>query len=805
MSKGIATMLTSGQLNTLQQPGLPEFPSEALLQQAIARLLGMMPGIEGVQILQGTLELGKDIIFRSVGPLSETLTCACIVKNKPFSGKLGTTGNLRVLIDQIDQSFDTPFIDENAEDRRIQRVYVMNPHQLTPSTMAAISGKLQQHPGQIEFFTGSRLYDLFQTYWPDFLAAESSILAQFRKDIEEASGSVNSLMSVAFDHHLGEAGEATKHIYVAPCFRRLMNFYSLPKKAERVLSKGKIESPWTKSDWVYLQKDAKQLLELVNHLSAWPFPGLIAKPDIRIVTATHRKLLASVEKALIDAFCKRSGVAKARIRQFPKDAELELSAVDKATLVGLSSKAEREIIACFDEVRSALDQMKTTANAMPQNSDDLLSDTTFIRFCAIDDCFQALQSPMMEVVSKKLFRFSKGVHQRCQSSLIIVGGPGTGKTSFCTRNALDDAEHFSNDTSSSMPVYVPLQKLPFSSAATFQDMFLSAAGQSALLPQGNQECGKRRLRMYLDGLDEIGDKSQRTHILEVTREGAGRSETYQVILTARDYLYDPQLAWLPRIALCGLDDNEVETLASQWLDHDNETTKGFMTQLNGVPCIRRLVRIPLLATVTILVYKRTKRLPENRARLYTVFVNLLCGGWDLAKGIVRPSRFNINAKTLVLSSLAFQMHQDRQREFDQDQFVRVSNRILSRRSSEELDDLLTEVLRDGLIARTAGRYHFTHLTFQEFLTAKQMLGDMRGSRMDRLLNTYCKGDDWWREVLFFSIGLSENPESVAWLLAKRHINTQSGRGKLIKQVFSETFPDFDLEQIQDVFSRNSML
>ncbi|MCL5104050.1 MAG: hypothetical protein M1133_08045 [Armatimonadetes bacterium] len=796
-------MLSSEPSRVMQHPilpGLPEFANELLLQQAIARLLGMMPNIEGVQILQGTLELGKDIVFRTMGPLNEILTCACIVKNKPFSGKLGTTGSLRVLIDQIEQAFDTPFLDESVEDRMVHRVYVMNPHQVTPAALAAVEGKLKQRPGQVCFVTGSKLYDLFCKHWPDFLAAESSILAQFRQDLEQASGSVTSLISVAFDHHLGDAGEAENHVYVPPCFRRYINLYSLPENVERVLSRGKIESPWRKSDWEYLQRDVNQLLALVSHLCAWPFPGLVDKPNVQEVTAAHRKLLARVEKALVNAFCKRAGVATAKLRQFPKDAEWDLSTADKAAVTAMADKAEQQIKDCFIEVRSVLAQMKSAANAMPRESDDLLSDAAFIRFCAIDDCLRASQSTILTVVSRKVFSFSKGVHQRHPCSVLIVGGPGTGKTSFCTRNALEDAEHCADDASTSLPVYVPLHKLPASEATTFEDMFLSTAGQSALLPQESHGCNRSALRVYLDGLDEVADVSQRAHILEVARAGPSHGRTCQVILTARDYLYDPLLTWLPRITLRGLDDDEVRALASQWLDHDCEATQDFMNQLKGVPCIKRLVRVPLLATVTILVYKRTKRLPENRARLYTVFVNLLCGGWDLAKGVVRPSRFTITAKSLVLSFLASEMHRDRQRDFSAARFCNVGDRILSRRSPAEVNDLLTEVLRDGLIARTADRYHFTHLTFQEFLTAKEMLGDPQGSKMDWLLNKYYEGDDWWREVLFFSIGLSENPERVAMWLT-RHIKTGTGRGKLVRQIFAETFPDFDLEYFEHASSK----
>jgi hypothetical protein len=43
------------------------FPSEHVLQQTLAKLLSKIPNHAGVQILQGSSELGKDIIFYTPG------------------------------------------------------------------------------------------------------------------------------------------------------------------------------------------------------------------------------------------------------------------------------------------------------------------------------------------------------------------------------------------------------------------------------------------------------------------------------------------------------------------------------------------------------------------------------------------------------------------------------------------------------------------------------------------------------------------------------------------------------------------
>ena len=95
----------------ITKESLPKFESEAVLQQAIAGLLARMPDIGGVQILQGTQETGKDIVFETTGPLGEPLPCSCVVKNGRITGSVDRSGGARTVLQQVEQSLDSPYID----------------------------------------------------------------------------------------------------------------------------------------------------------------------------------------------------------------------------------------------------------------------------------------------------------------------------------------------------------------------------------------------------------------------------------------------------------------------------------------------------------------------------------------------------------------------------------------------------------------------------------------------------------------------------------------------------------------------
>ena len=57
------------------------FPNELVLQQALAKPLSKIPSHSGVQILQGSHEVGKDIIFYTPAPFGQKDLNACTWPN----------------------------------------------------------------------------------------------------------------------------------------------------------------------------------------------------------------------------------------------------------------------------------------------------------------------------------------------------------------------------------------------------------------------------------------------------------------------------------------------------------------------------------------------------------------------------------------------------------------------------------------------------------------------------------------------------------------------------------------------------
>ena len=89
------------------------------------------------------------------------------------------------------------------------------------------------------------------------------------------------------------------------------------------------------------------------------------------------------------------------------------------------------------------------------------------------------------------------------------------------------------------------------------------------------------------------------------------------------------------------------------------------------------MRVPLLATLILAVYRKTGSVPPNRTNLYTLFVELLCGGWDFYKNVQRKaSTFSVRDKEIVLARLAgILQHQEKRDATDSDFRSALKNSI----------------------------------------------------------------------------------------------------------------------------------
>jgi hypothetical protein len=144
----------------------------------------------------------------------------------------------------------------------------------------------------------------------------------------------------------------------------------------------------------------------------------------------------------------------------------------------------------------------------------------------------------------------------------------------------------------------------------------------------------------------------------------------------------------------------------------------------------------------------------------------------------------------VLKRIAATVHKAKRREMLESDVAAVAKGAFREVEWKILRD---ELLKDGLVIQLGSMMSFSHHSFQEFLTARHLLGDLNTAHLGTYCEEYLKGSDWWQEVLCFYIDLAGKPqETQAWLGERlKAVSRQPGaqeRALVLRQHLDSSFP-----------------
>ena len=197
------------------------FSTEEELRNHLATLLRKM-GNNNVQILHGTQEYGKDLIFYSTDGVGNPMLNACVVKNDKIAGAVDDNRSARTVFHQVEQALDTPFINSAGQDQPVSRVFVVSPFECSQPTMRSIQGKLKARSGQVDFLCGSRL-ERFANHWPEFLAFESQTLNAYVASLQKSFEQEDPIRFLGSQHNIfAGVNKSIRNVYVRQEFKLLI-------------------------------------------------------------------------------------------------------------------------------------------------------------------------------------------------------------------------------------------------------------------------------------------------------------------------------------------------------------------------------------------------------------------------------------------------------------------------------------------------------------------------------------------------------------------------------------------------------
>lgn len=253
--------------------------------------------------------------------------------------------------------------------------------------------------------------------------------------------------------------------------------------------------------------------------------------------------------------------------------------------------------------------------------------------------------------------------------VVILGDPGSGKSTFLTHVALCLAAHaldrqggwltrlagWPQREADVVPVTVILRDFArwlsreakkaeprhlwnfIESRLEAQNLAFVADTLRDLLDHG-------QVVLLLDGFDEIPTQRQRTFVRDAMAAFAARYDQCRIIVTCRTLSYDDpawQLGDFQSWTLAPFSEEQIDRFIAAWYAElarlgsvQPGAAEGVTQQLRAAvrePDLRRLASNPLLLTVMALVHTHKGRLPEARALLYEETVDILLWRWEQVK------------------------------------------------------------------------------------------------------------------------------------------------------------------------------
>jgi len=353
--------------------------------------------------------------------------------------------------------------------------------------------------------------------------------------------------------------------------------------------------------------------------------------------------------------------------------------------------------------------------------------------------------------------------------LFILGKPGAGKTTFLKYLTLRAAKGELDRT----PIFVSLKEWADSGMGLVD--FIIHQFDVCGFPNATEfvEYGLRKGHMLVmfDGLDEVNQEgNQRTKMITELRNFTNKHSKTQCLVTCRiaatEYTFDR----FTYVELADFTDGQVELYVRKWFKGERKK-RALFDEAFRRPDNRRLqelARTPLLLSLLCLSFDATLEFPQRRVEIYEEALEALLKKWDTSRSIKRDEIYrglSLGRKRQMFARIAGKSFQEGKYFFSQTELsTEIVNylKLLPQADEDDIDgDTVLKAIeaQHGIFTERAHKiYSFSHLTFQEYFTAKQIVGDTTGKALRDLLVIDHLTDPTWREVILLTVSLLDNAD-----------------------------------------------
>jgi hypothetical protein len=312
------------------------------------------------------------------------------------------------------------------------------------------------------------------------------------------------------------------------------------------------------------------------------------------------------------------------------------------------------------------------------------------------------------------------------------------------------------------------------------------------------------LDLQYPDLDEYPDKG----LSFLSRKFPERIYQNRFVVTCRIALDGVNFTDFTSVEVADFDEHQIKTFAKNWFTNKPERKKAdgynfFVEKLSQNESVRELATSPLLLTLLCLVFEDAADFPKNRSQLYKEGIYILLKKWDADRFIYRRKtekeiykELSANRKEDLFSKIACEMFEKSMYFFKRDEvesyiadYIKSlpnakNNPEILRADSEDILKYI-ELQHGLLVERAKGIYSFSHLTFQEYFTARKLVDTSIPSELEKNLKSLSShiAEKHWREVFLLAVGMLSDAGYLLTLM-KNEIDIMIAGDPLIQKILN---------------------
>jgi hypothetical protein len=308
---------------------------------------------------------------------------------------------------------------------------------------------------------------------------------------------------------------------------------------------------------------------------------------------------------------------------------------------------------------------------------------------------------------------------------------------------------------------------------------------------------KGELLILLDGLDEVPSDN----INEVVKKIQDFVDLYdknRFIISCRT-AFRKNFKRFTNIEIVEFDDHQIQSFINNWfsfeLKENNRRGQNCweLLQKQEYKSAKELCQTPLLLTFLCVIYQKKQSFPTDRSILYQEALDILLADWaehnELQENRSIDKKLNINLSVkiekLLLSKIAYDNFLEDKLFFRKEDIVhQIEHNLQETFNFSQSPDgnkvLKTIEIEQGiLVERARNKYSFSHLTFQEYLTAQYIYDN---DLIEEVVKNHVT-ETRWKEVFLLVAGVMRGKADKLLLAMEKeahdYLKTPLGQSKLV--------------------------